>query len=91
MSADRDITTMNVSLPRAQKDFVDQQVKRGSFFTVSDYICYLIRREQLELVPCPGGQLVFFKAGHLGVVRLPVAPSDVGIDGAASLVVVGVV
>ena len=40
---------MNVSLPRAQKDFVDQQVKRGSFFTVSDHICYLIRREQPEL------------------------------------------
>lgn len=40
---------MNVSLPRTQKDFVDQQVKRGSFSTVSDYIRDLIRREQREL------------------------------------------
>ncbi|MFY9343463.1 MAG: type II toxin-antitoxin system ParD family antitoxin [Planctomycetota bacterium] len=48
MTAERDITTMNVSLPRAQKAFVDQQVQRGSFATVSDYIRDLIRREQRQ-------------------------------------------
>lgn len=37
---------MNVSLPRTQKEFVDQQVRQGSFATVSDYIRDLIRREQ---------------------------------------------
>jgi antitoxin ParD1/3/4 len=46
MSSDRDITTMNVSLPRTQKEFVDQQVQQGSYSTVSDYIRDLIRREQ---------------------------------------------
>ncbi len=46
MGSERDITTMNVSLPRSQKDFVDQQVQQGSFSTVSDYIRDLIRREQ---------------------------------------------
>lgn len=46
MSSERDITTMNVSLPRTQKDFVDQQVQLGSYSTVSDYIRDLIRREQ---------------------------------------------
>ena len=46
MSSERDITTMNVSLPRTQKEFVDQQVQQGSFSTVSDYIRDLIRREQ---------------------------------------------
>lgn len=41
---------MNVSLPRTQqKEFVDQQVQRGSFSTVSDYIRDLIRREQRVL------------------------------------------
>jgi len=49
MSAERDITTMNVSLPRTQKEFVDQQVRQGSFSTVSDYIRDLIRREQRAL------------------------------------------
>lgn len=49
MSAERDITTMNVSLPRTQKELVDQQVQRGSFSTVSDYIRDLIRREQRVL------------------------------------------
>lgn len=37
---------MKVSLPRTQKEFVDQQVQQGSFATVSDYIRDLIRREQ---------------------------------------------
>jgi len=49
MSSERDITTMNVSLPRTQKEFVDQQVQKGSFSTVSDYIRDLIRREQRAL------------------------------------------
>jgi hypothetical protein len=31
MSSERDITTMNVSFPRTQKEFVDQQVQQGSF------------------------------------------------------------
>jgi antitoxin ParD1/3/4 len=47
--SERDITTMNVSLPRTQKEFVDQQVQQGSFSTVSDYIRDLIRREQRAL------------------------------------------
>jgi antitoxin ParD1/3/4 len=49
MSSERDNTTMNVSLPRTQKEFVDQQVQQGSFSTVSDYIRDLIRREQRAL------------------------------------------
>jgi antitoxin ParD1/3/4 len=49
MSSERNITTMNVSLPRAQKEFVDQQVQQGSFSSVSDYIRDLIRREQRAL------------------------------------------
>ena len=46
MSPEAEITTMNVSLPRTQKEFVDKQVQQGSFSTVSDYIRDLIRREQ---------------------------------------------
>lgn len=46
MGTERDLTTRNVSLLRAQKEFVDEQVQRGSFATVSDYIRDLIRREQ---------------------------------------------
>ncbi len=49
MSAERDMTTMNVSLPRTQKEFIDQQVHQGSYSTVSDYIRDLIRREQRAL------------------------------------------
>lgn len=50
MSSERKITTMNVSLPLAQKQFVDQQVEKGSFASVSDYIRDLIRREQRTAV-----------------------------------------
>ncbi len=46
VSVEREITTMNVSLPRTQKEFVDKQVQQGSFSTLSDYIRDLIRREQ---------------------------------------------
>jgi antitoxin ParD1/3/4 len=49
ISSERDNTTMNVSLPRSQTEFVDQQVQQGSFSTVSDYIRDLIRREQRAL------------------------------------------
>lgn len=49
MSSEPDITTRNVSLPRAQHEFVDQQVQQGSSSTVSDDLRDLSRREQRAL------------------------------------------
>jgi antitoxin ParD1/3/4 len=37
---------MNVSLPPALKQWVDEQLNRGSFATASEYIRQLIREEQ---------------------------------------------
>ena len=38
--------TMNISLPESMKDFVDRQVSRGGFSSVSEYIRALVREEQ---------------------------------------------
>jgi antitoxin ParD1/3/4 len=40
--------TMNISLPDALKDFVDEQVKRG-YGTSSEYVRELIRKDQERL------------------------------------------
>lgn len=41
-----DMSTMNISLPEALKDFVDTQVSQGSYGTSSEYVRDLIRKEQ---------------------------------------------
>jgi antitoxin ParD1/3/4 len=40
------MSTMNVSLPEALMDFVDQQVQSGGYSTSSEYVRELIRKEQ---------------------------------------------
>ncbi|MBI3713874.1 MAG: type II toxin-antitoxin system ParD family antitoxin [Burkholderiales bacterium] len=40
------MSTMNISLPEALKDFVDTQVSQGSYGTSSEYVRDLIRKEQ---------------------------------------------
>lgn len=41
--------TMNISLPDAMKEFVDQQVEARGYGTSSEYVRDLIRREQDRL------------------------------------------
>jgi antitoxin ParD1/3/4 len=43
------MSTMNVSLPEALKDFVDEQVRRRGYGTSSEYVRELIRRDQDRL------------------------------------------
>jgi antitoxin ParD1/3/4 len=43
---DNDMATMNVSLPDPMKDWVEQQVKDGTYANASDYIRDLIRHDQ---------------------------------------------
>ena len=38
--------TMNISLPKALKFFVDQQVRSRGYSSSSEYICGLIRNDQ---------------------------------------------
>ena len=40
------MSTMNVSLPEALKDFVEEQVSARGYSTSSEYVRELIRREQ---------------------------------------------
>jgi len=40
------MSTMNVSLPDALKDFVDEQVSRRGYSTSSEYVRELIRKDQ---------------------------------------------
>lgn len=42
------MTTMNISLPKTMKDFVDNQVQDGGYSTSSEYIRDLIRRDQVR-------------------------------------------
>jgi antitoxin ParD1/3/4 len=39
------MSTMNVSLPDSLKQFVDEQIERRGYGTISDYVCELIRRD----------------------------------------------
>ncbi len=48
MALGPDFTSMNVSLPKDQKAFVEERVARGGFGSVSDYVRELIRRDQRE-------------------------------------------
>jgi len=43
-----DLTTMNVSLRREQKQFVEEQVARTGCSTVSEYVRRLIHEDQLR-------------------------------------------
>ena len=40
------MTTMNISLPEALKDFVDEQVATRGYGTSSEYVRELIRKDQ---------------------------------------------
>ena len=40
------MSTMNVSLPKSMKDFIDAQVAKRSYSTGSEYLRDLVRREQ---------------------------------------------
>jgi antitoxin ParD1/3/4 len=40
------MTTMNISLPGAMKDFVDEQVVDGGYGSSSEYVRALIRKDQ---------------------------------------------
>jgi antitoxin ParD1/3/4 len=42
------MSTMNISLPEPMRDWVEEQVKLGSFGNVSEYIRSLIRQDQKE-------------------------------------------
>lgn len=43
--------TMNISLPDQLKDFVDTQVRSGSYSSVSEYVRELIRADEKRRAP----------------------------------------
>jgi antitoxin ParD1/3/4 len=42
-------TSLNISLPRTMKDYIEARVQEGSFSTPSEYVRSLIRAEQTRL------------------------------------------
>jgi antitoxin ParD1/3/4 len=42
------MTTINISLPEAMREFIDQQVAQGGYSTVSEYVRQLIREAQKQ-------------------------------------------
>lgn len=49
MAPNSKLSSMNVSLPREQKSYVDQRVASGHFGSTSDYVRELIRRDQRDV------------------------------------------
>ncbi|HBB31934.1 MAG TPA: type II toxin-antitoxin system ParD family antitoxin [Cyanobacteria bacterium UBA8803] len=43
------MTTLNISLPESIQAFIEQQVVKGGYQTVNDYILHLIRQEQAKI------------------------------------------
>jgi antitoxin ParD1/3/4 len=48
MAANPSITTINISLPEAMRTFVEAQVAKGTYSSVSEYFRELLRKEQRE-------------------------------------------
>ena len=42
------MASMNVSVPDAMRDWVQQRIESGQYASVSDYVRDLIRRDQLQ-------------------------------------------
>jgi antitoxin ParD1/3/4 len=42
------MTTLNVSLPEAMKEFVEEQAAKGGYETASEYVRALIREAQIR-------------------------------------------
>lgn len=40
------MTSINISLPEAMREYVDRQVESGGYSTTSEFIRYLIREDQ---------------------------------------------
>ena len=43
------MTTLNISLPESIQAFIEQQVAKGDYRTVNEYILHLIRQEQAKI------------------------------------------
>lgn len=41
-------STLNISLPKPLKQFVEQQVASGAYSTASEYVREVLRKEQVE-------------------------------------------
>lgn len=48
VARDQDLTSMNVSLPRAQRAFVERRIAAGGYGSISEYVRELIRRDEKE-------------------------------------------
>ncbi|HEV3443638.1 MAG TPA: type II toxin-antitoxin system ParD family antitoxin [Gemmataceae bacterium] len=42
------MTTLNISLPKAMREFIDEQIAEGSYGTASEYIRELVRVAQKQ-------------------------------------------
>ncbi|MFB2839513.1 type II toxin-antitoxin system ParD family antitoxin [Floridanema evergladense] len=43
------MNTLNISLPESIQAFIEQQVAKGNYGTVNDYILHLISQEQAKI------------------------------------------
>ncbi len=48
MKTDQEFTSVNFSLPRAQRDWLEARIASSGFGTVSEYLRELIRRDQRD-------------------------------------------
>lgn len=48
MATDKNITTLNISLPESMKSFVEHEVSEGGYTSASEYVRELVRRAKRE-------------------------------------------
>ncbi len=65
------MATMNVSLPETLKEFVDEQVSRSGYGSVSDYVRDLIRQDQVRQAERHLAELI-----RQGLASGPTRPTD---------------
>src|SRR4029077_2898475 len=46
MAADKPVTTMNISLPKPMRAFVQERVAEGGYSSVSEYFRELVRKDE---------------------------------------------
>ena len=46
MTADKPVTTMNISLPKTMRAFVQERVAEGGYSSVSEYFRELVRKDE---------------------------------------------
>ena len=82
LMAELDMASLNISIPKSMKAFVQEQAKKEGFATISEYVRALIRdiqqRKQLDALQSNRRRTEAIRSLHRQLVKLPVQNPDDG-------------